>query len=259
MKNILIYTSFILYSLFAAANISAANNSIFFEHYSNTYITEFNNNNDYDLMLTGVVLCESTGARLADITVTLEDLLTKETRKYQTRDDGTYYFILERDKRYFLSCNPTPTDEKGGKTISTIDKYDEVLNSLLQVSACGDEGFGVDESKMLADETTDNNAKTNGMPKLSYRIQIGVFKQRRSEQSDFIRNTGFKIVEEQAPNGFYRYLTEDFYSLEGTKDKVNALKVKGYDKAYIVPYFEGKRTKLSPEQAKEKHGNIGKK
>ena len=252
MKNILIYTSFILYSLFAAANISAANNSIFFEHYSNTYITEFNNNNDYDLMLTGVVLCESTGARLADITVTLEDLLTKETRTYQTRDDGTYYFILERDKRYFLSCNPTPTDEKGGKTISTIDKYDEVLNSLLLVSACGDDKFEIEEESPLLGNEGDKTI--NGMPKLSYRIQIGMFKQRKSEQSSYLREVGFKIVEEQAPNGFYRYLTEDFYSLEGTKDKVDILKVKGYDKAYIVPYFEGKRTKLSPEQAKEKYG-----
>ena len=108
-----------------------------------------------------------------------------------------------------------------------------------------------EESPLLGNE---GDKTINGMPKLSYRIQIGMFKQRKSEQSSYLREVGFKIVEEQAPNGFYRYLTEDFYSLEGTKDKVDILKVKGYDKAYIVPYFEGKRTKLSPEQAKEKYG-----
>ena len=114
----------------------------------------------------------------------------------------------------------------------------------------------VAETLSQSPEFSNENEKSgnNDTPKLSYRIQIGAFKQARSEQTDFRRNSGYKIVEERMPNNFYRYLTEDFYNLENTQLKLNTLIKKGYDKAFIVPYYDNNRLNMSPEQAKEKYG-----
>ena len=251
MKNILIYISFILYSFFATANASMAVNNIFLENNLDTYTTA-SSNNDYNLVLTGVVMCMTNGLGLEGADIQLTDLLSKTTQHYQTGLDGTYYFILESDREYKLTYIAHDSVNNIEKKISTVGRNDEVLKTIFQVNECGPTKFFEPRSPEFSNEN--EKSGNNDTPKLSYRIQIGAFKQARSEQTDFRRNSGYKIVEERMPNNFYRYLTEDFYNLENTQLKLNTLIKKGYDKAFIVPYYDNNRLNMSPEQAKEKYG-----
>lgn len=254
MKNIFIYTSFILSSFFTTASMSVANNTVLLEKHSNTdtYISP-PTNNDYNLVLTGVVLCMTNGLGLEGALVELTDLLNKTTQSYLTGLDGTYYFILESDREYQLAYKATDAFDNVEKRISTVGRSDEVLKTIFQVDECGIAKFRQNPSDVFGDENKDKNS-SNSTSSLSYKIQIGAFKQPRSEQTDFRRKSGYKIVEERMPNNFYRYLTEDFYNLENTQNKLNTLKNKGYDKAFIVPYHNGVRLNISPEQAIEKYG-----
>jgi len=217
--------------------------------------TDLNNtaSNDYNLMVTGIVLCTDTQQPIENATVQLEDLLTKQVRTYNTNLDGAYFFILESDKSYQLSYVGSDQDDNVYKKISTVGKSDEILKTILQVSGCGDinndSPFKVEEQTV----TSDPNIGSSDMPKLTYKIQIGVFRQQLSNNSSFVRGAKYKITNERLPNGYIRYLTEDFYDLAKTYEKVDDLKQRGYDKSFIVPYYQGKRLPISPEKAKEQY------
>ena len=247
--------TFILLSFFATTKGTFADH-LFHSNHQQHSIAQHDNSLSkkqvHDLILTGFVLDNTCNTSLSDVRVQLTDLATKKVKCYLTKNDGAYYFILETNKEYLLTANMEVIEER---RISTMGKHDEVLNSLLIVKnhKCGNTFRPLPFPPQPPKEDKCWKNPSSKISKLTYRIQIGIFKQQLSRQADFIRNAGFKIVEEQAPNGFYRYLTEDFYSLENTKKKLEILKEKGYNKAYIVSYFEGKRTTLSPEKAKERY------
>ena len=205
----------------------------------------------YNLILIGIVICKNSGKPAANVEVLLTDLIRKEKRIYATNDDGSFRFTLDNDTHYFLTYIG---NNDSGKVISTAGRYNEVLHTLLLTDDCVKTQFYIITKEIPKDDKRWKSS-SNEIPKLTYRIQIGTSETALSMFDSFRKNTHYKTTKEKTPTGHYRYLTEDFYNLENTKKKLARLKENGYDKAFIIPYFKGKRLNMKAEEAKEKYDN----
>jgi outer membrane protein OmpA-like peptidoglycan-associated protein len=75
--------------------------------------------------------------------------------------------------------------------------------------------------------------------KISYRVQIGAYKIRKPMAS--FKNLQDVIYEEQAEDGYFKYVTQDVKTLENAVDLQNALVQMGHPNAFITAYVDNKR------------------
>lgn len=75
---------------------------------------------EFKIVVVGVALDVNTQQPEEGATIELQDLITKETSSYTTKQDGNFYFKLEADKKYLISKLNTIGDIVEQKDIMTI-------------------------------------------------------------------------------------------------------------------------------------------
>lgn len=85
-----------------------------------------------------------------------------------------------------------------------------------------------------------------GKDDIVYRVQLGAYKHKISES--IFRNVG-NIIEIEADNGVFRYVTKGFKSINDAADFKANMVVEGYADAFIAAYKNGKRIALDKTAA----------
>lgn len=212
------------------------------------------------LVLIGVVYQRGTTIPLSSATVQLEDKSDKSKLTYRTTADGTFYFRLEPDKQYQLYALNSKNMIEDTKVVKTINKKEpEIFRAILEVDADNAAVAPMLVQKAMESTKSPQTASAIDMPNsksgggLSFKVQLGAFKEVLPAKSPFLTNTKEKISTENTGNGYIRYMAGEFASLKEATEYMNQLKAKNYDKVFIVPYYKGERKKETPEEAVKKY------
>lgn len=87
-----------------------------------------------------------------------------------------------------------------------------------------------------------NNTSTNKEEKI-FRIQVYASK-KLAKKGDKVYNDFDEVLVEQASNGVYRYVVNEYNSYEAASADLLPVTKKGYKGAYIVAYVDGKRVQV---------------
>jgi len=224
----------------------------------NKHLTANTNQDGIKLVLMGIVIDKTKQQPVENALVELEDPTTKEVRQFTTIPDGHFYFGgLASDKKYNLYVLDDDGKKQDIKEIKTIGKYEpEILRAILQVRSqevVEDRGQGTFEQRFEMDYA---NAVYD-MP-LAFKIQVGAFHSQLPPDSDFMRSLDEEIIllnTEETTNGYIRYMIGEYKSLEEARNVLVNLQNRGYDKAYIVPYYKAERINKSPERVLQEYQN----
>lgn len=251
MKKILYAGIAILLSLSSLQKTSA--NSLFMSSLSS--FLNLAQNDGVSLVLIGLV-CKKDGMPLENVKVQLLDKVTNQTQSFYSKEDGQFYFQLESDKQYDLFCVNAEGKMDDVKTISTVNKKDpEILRAVLELTEDNAPGnqtlvYNIERPAEYASSIDESGMDDK---KLIFKIQIGAFRHKLSENASFIQGFQKNLTTENAPNGFTRYLVGTFEDIREAENFEKVLHYKGYDKAYIVTYEGGQRLSLSLEDVIRKY------
>lgn len=206
------------------------------------------------LILIGVVYEKGTTSPISGIAVQLENITDKTKRSFRTASDGTFYFTLKKDQSYELRVSNTTEDSK--KIVTYNKSKPEILRAMLQVSSNPNAAsqIAIQKPMELVKSPTTGKA-VEDVPvvntNLIFKIQLGAFKEGLPNKSPFLLKVKEKIAVENTTNGYVRYMAGEFTSLKDANQYMQDMKVRGYDKVFIVPYYKGERKKEAPEKAAE--------
>lgn len=219
----------------------------------NSYESDGESNNA-KLILIGIVYERNTTKPASGIQIKVEDRYGKSpTLSARTTKDGTFYFKLESDKQYQVYTYGYANQVEDVKQISTIGKYTpEVFKTVMMVDKQAQQTAEFFRDPMEVKTAPAKAAKINSA--LTFKIQLGVFKDKLPTNSPFLKNANMPIVQEPA-NGFIRYMGGNYESLENAKVALEQLGQKGYTKIFVVPYYKEERLKMKPEEAIQNYGN----
>lgn len=208
------------------------------------------------LILIGAVYEKGTTSPISGIAVQLENSIDGTKRSFRTASDGTFYFTLKKDQYYKLRVYNKNIIEDSKDILTYNKSKPEILRAMLQVSSNPNAAsqIAIQRPMELVKSPTTGKA-VEDVPvvntNLIFKIQLGAFKEGLPNKSPFLLKVKEKIAVENTTNGYVRYMAGEFTSLKEANDYMQDMKVRGYDKVFIVPYYKGERKKEAPEKAAE--------
>lgn len=240
---------------------------------------EFFLQKDLKLVLVGIVLNKETKEPVEGAMVVLEDLVTSTKQEFVTQNDGNFYFKLEAERQYKLSkLNPNGSTETF-KTLSTINKDEtQIMHAILESSSASISSvdsqnnnytaieqaydsspanpnidtFNTNESK----ETTMSSTYHNGSysdSKLFFKIQIGAFRKKLDNDSEFLNKVKGEVDTEKTRNGMIRYVIGKFDDFNDAEQFRIRLLRQGYTKAFVAAYINNVRLDMPVEEVLQRY------
>lgn len=236
-------------------------------------------------VLIGQVL-DSTGENpIANAEVEMEELLTGNKEVYFTEIDGHFYFQLEIGQEYRLRYkeNRLVYDEQIVTAEGSRQKIVNVelrrngdgflleeeqpviaMDDVMQPRATVDT-FSYNQGDVILDtfrteqknyartykDDMDTTAQNDVLyQKLTFKVQIGAFRAASPPSENYLRNAKDLVEKEHTNTGFIRYVTKSaFSSLNEAENYLEFIKSRGYGDSYVVPYLNGSRLDMNPEEA----------
>lgn len=123
---------------------------------------------------------------------------------------------------------------KGGNYYS-INSEQELQNEIAESKQ------NIDSSAVVSNANQNNNAEVN-QDGIVYRVQLGAYKHPLSQS--LFRHVG-KVIELKTDDGYYKYVTESYPTLERAMIAKADVVLEGYSDAFVSAYKDGKRISLS--------------
>ncbi len=237
-------------------------------------------------VLIGQVLDSTGNNPIANAEVEMEDLVTGSKEVYFTEIDGHFYFQLEMGSEYRLRYkeNRMVYDEqiimaegsdqkivnvelrKNGDGFlleeeEPIIAMEEVLQPRVTVDT-----FSFSSPEVIRDtfrteqksyartykDDMDSTAKNDVLyQKLTFKVQIGAFRAASPPSDNYLAKAKDIVEKEHTNTGFIRFVTKsafsDLYEAENYLEYI--IKTLGYGDSYVVPYLNGSRLDMNPEEA----------
>ncbi|OWY19840.1 hypothetical protein C7N43_29885 [Sphingobacteriales bacterium UPWRP_1] len=214
-------------------------------------------------ILIGHVVDFATNRPLSGMRVELKDLMSNDVYKANADDKGLFQFNLEPEKHYevyVINNNGQPEENKFIGTGNT--KSGEYLQVLLtpKSKTTGNQKNPADTIGIYGNEEPPLPPPTGSIGEpptidplielpvniddasYTFRVQFGSFKNEPNQHSRFTTNMPPNSTTEPGPNGFTRYVSRSFNTLEEVEKYRYELISKGYTKkSFIVLYINGVR------------------
>jgi len=209
--------------------------------------------------------------RYKDSTLELADVVERNFTGQGQKKGGRKYRVkvgeytkgeTPKDMSKLLSLADLSKVDQGEKTLYTVGNYRALNDAQKRANKLSNDGFeDVDVIKKnnkgeyeslniitqsppanVGNETTESTENTEEQDnQVVFRVQLGAFKQRPEENSDFNKIPSLFVVES---GGYYRYMSGSFNTFNDAANHKVKMVVEGYKGAFVVAYKNGKRVSL---------------
>ncbi|MGB0930142.1 MAG: tetratricopeptide repeat protein [Chitinophagales bacterium] len=244
--------------------------------YSELFSTKgyFFGQKDLKLVLVGIVLNKETKEPIEGALVILRDKETSDKQEFTTQNDGNFYFKLEAERQYELFKQNASGDMESAENVSTIDKDEtQIMHAILESSSASinmakrptendsqikpaftpnlqtpsTDTFEVNDSEEHALSTTYNNGYYSDS-QLYFKIQIGAFRQKLENDSEFLGKVKADVDTEKTRNGMIRYMIGKFDDFADAEQYRVYLLRQGYTKSFVAAYINNVRLDMPVEE-----------
>lgn len=229
---------------------------------------------DLKLVLVGIVLNQDTKEPIEGALVVLKDKVTNDKQEFITQNDGNFYFKLEAERQYTLFKQNANGEIEAAEDVSTINKDEtQIMHAILESSSTSiniakrptenrsqiqpafdpnpqnpsTDTFEVNDSEELGMSTTYNNGYYSDS-QLYFKIQIGAFRQKLGNDSQFLGKVKADVDTEKTRNGMIRYVIGKFDDFADAEQYRIRLLRQGYTKAFVAAYINNVRLDMPVEE-----------
>lgn len=241
---------------------------------------------DSRLVVVGIALDKYNKQPLKNARIQLNDLTNHQQREVITQADGNFVFFLQqgsqyniailednnvRDYKYVSTINPGNTlvfhailegngnsSQPAAQPSKLPDPMPAKRQDELAFMYDGRDGHlnNANYAPTVANSSSPANSDitrpvlpTNSRNQLTFKVQIGSFRQALSPKSRFFGAASTRNIEnEVSGSGLYRYLTGNYVSFSEAQTACRSLQKSGYRTAFVVGYLENNRLEMDIQQ-----------